>query len=219
LPDDREAKLALARRMYDVFSKMESGRYEGDSEDVLALIGRLDELDESMAGFFLDRHRENARALEGRIALMLAFACGGSEVAAFLVERLNDPYVSPGERCAILPLFDARSIVPPGRIPVSPALAETARRLLISADPQERIAGAGLLGGDSGPSTLAGLARAAGTDPDEQVRLAAVRALGRCGDEASIQVLRTLLARSSSLTDVETIEGAIRRIAARHPDR
>ena len=172
----------------------------GDDESFLKMLAQLSEIDQSMAGVFLEEFKA-ATTMEGRVAaLTLVLSAGGDQVAAFIEDSLIRADVSVENRAVILNALAGNSGMFSGldRVPMTPALCDLAERFASSADPIERSAGAGLLGGVDTQKSRDRLQEIVNSESNTKVLAAAIRALGRNGDKANYDTLKSFQNSRSS---------------------
>lgn len=195
-------KKAIAKRMLDLEGRIEDLN-DAEKKEWLRTRGMVDR---EMAAIFADGYR--AKLKEGasivtELPLHLVWNAGGPEGAELLMERLEDPRPVAHERNAILLMMAGTSLDYHEMEPftITPRVASKARDWMTSEDYLERAASAGMFGGmdasEARPALLNMLA-----DPHLLVRAAAIKALGRVGDEAALE---RLLAFQRS--EVHTLKG------------
>ena len=195
-------KKAIAKRMLDLEGRIEDLN-DAEKKEWLRTRGKVDR---EMAPIFAEGYR--ARLKEGasivtELPLHLVWNAGGPEGAELLMDRLEDSHPVSHERNAILLMISGTRLDYHEMEPftITPRVASKARAWMTSEDYLERAASAGMLGGmdasEARPALLNMLA-----DPHLLVRAAAIKALGRVGDDAALE---RLLAFQRS--EVQTLKG------------
>jgi hypothetical protein len=221
------APAALAEEIFKSFLELGDGA-NPDPDKARALFAKLGQLDETMAGYFIEQFRKSAGPDledERQTAMELALACGGPAVAEFVNVLLNDASLEPELRSELLgELSGARGgLFSIRRLPISEALASTAMTLCRSTESEDRQGGAGLLGGVKSEVSRTELRRLIVEDKDVAVRTSAILALGHVGDQASRTFLERLwtapeslgLTRQAAANVRSAIESATRELAER----
>jgi len=174
-----------------VYRDLMDARLHEDPKRWLRMLGRLAELDPSMAPHFIAKYREKQPGGDP-IALELAICCGGPEVVALLKEIFGDPKTSALQRHLAGVAMTGMGLVSqmwPKYSP-DPAMSELAVRYVGSADPADRRGAIGLLRLQPGDSARAQLQFIVSNDQDEMIRMSAVLALGDVGDASTMSFLR-----------------------------
>ena len=188
----KNEKLAIARKIYETFTKFDKGRAP-NPEEIFKAMSRLGELDEDMASFFIDRFREEKAGedtTEENMALMLAVISGGPDVTALVKEMIQDPNTSAIDRSQLMVILSGENgMFTSNRIPMDSELSQTAILLVHSSVSEDRKGGAGLLGGADTLGSRLALQDLAFNDPDLAVKTAAIRSLGYVGDNTTLQFL------------------------------
>lgn len=217
-----ESKAAAARDIFEAFVRAAKKQDEGagDTEAMVALLGRLGELDESVAGVLIGLYREQTESPGREVALILALRCGGAAPADLLSEWLDTDLVSARDRRRTMEIFGSQmESMFIRKLEVSDRLRASAERYLTSTVAGERAGAVGILGWKDDPSSRAALQRTLEQDTEESVRASALRGLGRIGDRATLQWLRTVSARPGETLQVPpALTAAIQTLEARFPE-
>ncbi len=159
-----------------------------DEDRMTTFAHRVAALGADQARGFIDRFYAADEAGARQAALLMTLRAGGAEAGRFLGELLDGGPIQETERRLALRTLPA--LESPDRIAVAPELAERAFGLSTSADADERMGGAGLLGTQETPRARERLMQMAEADADVRVRAAAVRMLGKNGDRTTLNYLR-----------------------------
>lgn len=186
LTPDLYTKVQNAKAIYEAWAKAQSG---GNAEEASKLLAKLNELDDECARFFVDRFRESDERDPDELAMTLALACGGKDVAEFLRTYVGAGAPSSDKRDLLLHALCSGSGYPFSlkNIPMDEGLVASAVYLTQSRDPDERAAGASLLQTTPGQRTR--LLELAETDSDLGVKYEAIRSLGLVGDRDTLTYL------------------------------
>jgi hypothetical protein len=165
-------------------------RLHEDPKRWLQMLGRLAELDPSMAPHFIAKYREKQPSGDPT-ALELAICCGGPEVVTLLKEIFGDPKTPPLQRHIAGVAMTGMGLVSQmwPEYSTDPALVELAGRYVGSSDPADRRGAIGLLRLQPGDSARAQLQFIVSNDQDEMIRMSAVLALGTVGDSSTMGFL------------------------------
>jgi hypothetical protein len=161
-----------------------------DPEKARIVMGRLSQLNEKSAAYFIDLYRRSNTEdseHERPVALELALASGGPAAAEFIQALLKDPTLDPILRANLLLELSglSGSFFSIRRLPVDESFAGTAMSLSQSDKPEERQAGAGLLGGVPTEASRAELMHLIEQDPETRVKTAAALSLGHVGSAST----------------------------------
>lgn len=183
----------VAERAYEDLLAIEKGGLD-DPERLRSLFAALPQLDAATAKVFIDRYRkagtEAGKQTERFVAVQLALMSGGPEAAEFLQTLLKDQSLELGLRNQVLGEVGAgNGLFSIRRLPVDESLGSTAMTFVRSEKPEERRAGAGLLGGVPTPGARLELERMLTQDSDLSVKMVAARSLGLVGDPSSRKLL------------------------------
>jgi len=191
-PERAGANADQARQHADaVYRDLTDPRSHEDPKRWLRMLGRLAELDPSMAPHFVAKYREKQPSGDPT-ALELAICCGGPEVLTLLKEIFGDPKTPAPQRHLAGVAMTGMGLVTqmwPEYSP-DPALSELAGRYVGSADPADRRGAIGLLRLQPGDASRAQLQFIVSNDQDEMIRISAVLALGAAGDSSTMSFLR-----------------------------
>jgi len=187
-PQDLQVKSA---RVADLW--LRSYRQSLSKEEEAEMLKLYAEIDATWAPYLIDIYRKVAGdPPSNRSGMLVLLFCeaGGPEVARFVADRLKDESCSESERRSLQshladPTASYRVL---DKTPTTPELALLAQSWITASEPHVRAAGARLLGGvDSADSraVLTGLL----VDANWSTRCAAILALGRAGDAASLSDL------------------------------
>ena len=215
-PASSPAESAASRRerAKSIFETFRRAFVDKEGPELLKALGAVDELDESMAAFFVERHREGIENKELRdMNLLLIHLSGGPDAAAFVVDYLRDPSRSLEERHSLLSRLSGTGVPENRKLPYGGELAASTETLLASKDAMDRAGGAGLLGGNDTDDARVRLFRLAQTDPNGGVRSAAIASLGWVGDRATYERLKTFKADDTSI-----LKRALAQLKRRFPD-
>jgi len=211
-----EADADIARRAFEDLLWMETG--EGrNPERLRSLIDHLARISERTAAFFIALFRSASESKDDgaqkRIALQLALMSGGPDAADFVQQLLMDPTLDAGLRDQLLSELSSRGdgLFSIHRLPVGESLASTAMLMIHSAKPDERRAGASLLGGVRSSASRGELIRLL-QDSDGNVRESAARSLGIVGDQTTKTILETYAAQTQDAGLRTAAASAIREI-------
>lgn len=215
-------KLAIAKEIYQCFlTMMKSTQEEGGiPRDYIKNVARLEELDESVTPFFLEKYRK-AEGEEKELAMGLALCCGGREGATFVMELLENATLSEKERNSLLSALTTwgdNGLFPCKPLLVGPELAQKAFQLAESARDEERYAGIALLGQYDDASCRAKLQQFASSDSNPVVRSSAILALGRVGDRTTLAYLQSYAVPSDQPYLQQQIKGAIAKLKKKFPE-
>jgi len=156
---------------------------------------RLRELRPEMAAWFIGKFREaTVNDVCRQMALELALSCGGPQAVAFFEELVafkGDRNLGHYLQIAISLLEEGHLAPRPRQFPVSDSLFGMTRSWLTSRDRGDRRAALVLLGFAEPKVALPVVTQAATGDDDPYVRMAAIREMGRIGDAATLDYLRT----------------------------
>lgn len=196
-----------ARKAEEIYRGMSDPKGQEDPKEFLKLTGMLAELRPSMTATFARIYRE-AKPRHDAIALELALASGGAEAAALLKEIFGSPLTQKAERVLVgISLSGEGTLIKMANgIPADPAFAVLAATTLGLTDPRERIAGVGLLGLQSIDQSRSTLLSLVAQDTDENVRMAALRVLGRNGDRSTLDFLMSYAASSFPELSLDTTD-------------
>jgi len=196
----------------------------------LRMLGRLGEIDSSMTAWCVKKYRDSKPKVDS-VALELALGSGGPEAVALLKEILGSSPSLPEERVKLGIVLNGQSMISRiGRgLPVDDELARLGERALAQTDPWERMAGIGLLGLQDTEGSRAQLQSLVSQEPNEHAKEAAIRALGKVGNRASLEflggyALATIPPPKSPEDDAErtpldqALRDAIRDLRKRFPD-
>lgn len=161
---------------------------DGEEDRMTTFAHRVAGLVPEQARGFIDRFYAAGEAGSRQAALLMTLRAGGADAGRFLGELLDGGPIQEAERRLALRALPA--LEAPGRIAVAPELAERAFGLSASADADERMGGAGLLGTQETPRARERLMQMAEADADVRVRASAVRMLGKNGDRTTLNYLR-----------------------------
>jgi hypothetical protein len=203
-------------RAESIFETFRRAFVDKEGPELLKALGSVDELDESMAAFFVERHRAGIENAELRnMNLLLIHLSGGPQAASFVVDFLRDPAVPAAERNSLLHNLSGTGLPELRKLPYEGALAATTETLLASKVPAERMGGAGLLGGSPDDGARVRLLRLAESDPDAGVRSSALASLGWTGDRATYERLKSWKAEGG---EKSALERALAQLKRRFPD-
>lgn len=207
------------RRAAEIFDSFKRAMASKEGPALIKALGSVDELDASTAAYFVERYREGIEDRELRdMTLMLILLSGGSDAAAFVVESLGNPATPEAERSSLLRSLGGAGLPVNGKLPYDPAIARTAEALLASANPLERMGGAGLLGGSDTDDARVRLARMAERDADAGVRAAAIDSLGWTGDRATLSWLKAFPRPNPDTGVGAALTRALAQLKRRFPD-
>jgi hypothetical protein len=227
-PPSGDSSREFAALVYKDYLEMEKGgaARNPDPDKLREFLGRLSRLDQSSAGYFIERFREAAKGEdqvdERTVAIELTLASGGAAAAEFVNLLLHDPTLHPAHRMNLLNELSGLSggFFSIRRLPVSEELTSTALVLAKSADEQDRKGGAGLLGGVRTEASRSELRRLIEEDPNLKVKTAAVLSLGHVGDPSTQTFLENFwrskaatLSGSEGARLTKAIEGALKELA------
>lgn len=185
----RDASLHAAREIFDdLVGARAAEKTPRGGADLDRITRRLSDLEPRMAPFFAERFRAETEAARRQAALLLTLRAGGPEAGEILGDVVAGRRGTPEDRALVLRALPA--LDPAGPIPVDLALVRRAARMAASRDPVERMGAAGILGTQETLDARERLMTMAETDPDGNVRAAAIRMLGRVGDQATLLYLR-----------------------------
>ncbi len=195
------------RKAEEIYKGMTNQKVEEDPKEFLRVSGQLADLRPSMTAVFARKYRD-AKPRMDSIALELALASGGPEAAALLKEIFGSPSTSKTERIvAGISLSGEGSLMKMANaIPLDPVLASLATTTLGLTDPYERMAGVGLLSLQATDQSRSALQSLVAQDKDEQVRMAALRVLGRNGDRSTLDYLLSYAASSFPELSLESTD-------------
>jgi hypothetical protein len=190
----------LAERVFEDWIALSTGNIQ-DSEQLRVLFGRLLKLDPSSTRTFIEHFRKapSSKSSERQAALQLAMWVGGAETAEFLHILLKDSSLEAPVRDELLRELGSTGagMFSIKRLPVDDALGSTAMTLARSRNPDERRAGAGLLGGVATTASRLELLRILSEDPDSGVKGVAIRSLSYVGDPATRKALEPWAAQTA----------------------
>lgn len=213
-PAGAESRRERAKSIFETFRR---AFVDKEGPELLKALGSVDELDESMAAFFVERHRAGIENAELRnMNLLLIHLSGGPDAAAFVVDLLRDPAAPADQRSSLLQHLSGTGIPENRKLPYAGDLAATAETLLASKEAADRRGGAGLLGGNDSDASRVRLLRMAQSDPDAGVRAAALSSLGWVGDRADYERLKAWKAPAGS--EKTALERALAQLKRRYPD-
>jgi len=217
----------FAALVYKDYLEMEKGgaNQTPDPEKFREFLGRLSRLDQSSAGYFIERYREAGNGEdpdhERSVAIELTLASGGAAAAEFVNLLLHDPTLRPADRWNLLSELSGMNggFFSIRRLPVNEELTSTALVLTKSSQELDRQGGAGLLGGVRTEASRTELRRLIDVDPNLKVKTAAVLSLGHVGDPSTRTFLENLwTSKASTFTGSEgarlskAIEGALKEL-------
>jgi hypothetical protein len=196
-----------ARKAEEVYKGMIDQKAAEDPKAFMKLTGQLADLRPSMAAVFARKYRE-ARPRIDSVALELTLASGGPVAGDLLKEIFGSPSTQVGERIvAGISLSGEGALMKMANgIPPDPTLAILAATTLGLTDPHERMAGVGLMGLQTTDQSRATLQSLVSQDKDEQVRMAALRVLGRNGDRSTLDYLLSYAAASFPELSLDTTD-------------
>lgn len=219
------------RKADEIHKQIANPKAHEDLKGWLRSIGQMADLQPTMTPLFARKYRDARPRIDGA-ALELALAAGGPEAAALLKEIFGNPSTPKAERIAAGISLSGDGLLTrmTTNIPVDPELTQLAMSALALPDPFERQAGAGLLGLQATAQARQTLQSIAQQDRDEQIRIAAFRALARVGDRSSLDYLQTYASgafpsllredtQEENLTPLErTLLQTLSRLSERFPD-
>ncbi len=215
-------KLAIAKEIYEAFLASMKAEETGEgSGNYWKVLGRLDELDESMASFFIGKYSKAEGKEESELALGLALWSGGKEAVEFIKELLRDSSLGGKARNSLLQSFAMwgdDGFYPAKPLPVDSELAQMAFQLAESPKTEERSGGAGILGHCDDPASRAKLQQLASSDSDTRVRYAVLQALGKVGDRATLAYLASYTVPSDQPDLQQQLKGAIAKLKKKYPE-
>jgi len=180
-----------ARKAEEVYKQLSHPTINEDPKAFMRATGWLADLRPTMTPIFVKKYRE-AKPKHDSIALELALGSGGPEAAALLKEILGSPSTSMAERIQVGISLSGEGLlttIMATSVPVDPELANLGMSSLALTNPLERLAGVGILGLQSSDQSRSALQSLVVQDKDEQVRIAALHALGRVGDRSTLEYL------------------------------
>lgn len=196
---DLEARLSTvpatedeAHKAEEIYKQLKHPTVQEDPKAFMRATGFLADLRPTMTPIFVRKYRESKPQIDS-VALELALGSGGPEAAALLKEILGNPSISKAERVSVgISLTGEGLLTQMGSsVRVDSELANLGINSLALADPLERLAGIGILGLQSSDSSRLALQNLVVQDPNEQVRIAALHALGRVGDRSTLDYLHS----------------------------
>lgn len=184
-----------ARKAEELHKHLSNPKLQEDLRGWMKAVGGLADLNPTMTPIFAKKYRESRPKVDG-LALELALGSGGPEAAALLKEIFGNPSTPKAERVVAGICLSGDGLITRmmATVPVDPELAGLGMNALAMGDPLERQAGVGILGLQATDSARSSLQSLAVQDRDEQVRVAALRALGRVGDPSTFEYLRSYAA-------------------------
>ena len=196
----KEDKLALAKEMMECLRKGKQ-----DPAAFRRLLQLIAELDPAMGPYFIERLEDPNETADKKPLYDLILASGGPEVADWLLAKLNDTATDENMRHRLLRVLggSSKEIFNMRNLPVNAALADLAYRYASATEGDERRAAAGLLGGVPSVESRTVLCRLASTDPDNDVKEAAVRSLALAGDKDTLAWLDTYQPTITGLNEWE----------------
>jgi hypothetical protein len=202
----------LAERVFEDWIALSTGNIQ-DSEQLRVLFGRLLKLDPSSTRTFIEHFRKapSSKSSERQAALQLAMWVGGAETADFLHILLKDSSLEAPIRDELLRELGSTGagMFSIKRLPVDESLGSTAMTLARSRNPDERRAGAGLLGGVATPASRIELLRILSEDPDSGVKGVAIRSLSYVGDPSTRKALEPWAAQTADTSLQKAAAAAI----------
>ncbi len=213
-------KLKRAKEIYELFLSATNNK---EGPEMVKAIGAIDELEEEMAPYFIEKLKAGVEDEELKhMLLFLTLMCGGKDVGAYVVERLGDASMNAEERQELLHGLAGMGGPVTKKLPLDEGLARLADRLIVSNDENERMGGAGLLGGGSTDTARVTLRRMAESDPSTQVRAAAIGSLGWNGDRTTLAWLEAYPKPGADDPQgfwiKRSLEGAIAQLKKRFPE-
>ena len=214
----RGAALDKAKELYAIFRRAAAAGSKGIP--ALDVFKKLRDVTEDMASYFINEYgkieKSPEKAKERSAALMLALMSGGEDSAEFLRSFLTDPTAPQADRNYALALLHLdEGLVRVGRIPVDAELFRIAMTLTQSQKSPERAAGAGLLGRRESTESRLTLQGIASNDSSSSVRAAAISALGKVGDRATLDYLKAILTGSEDGNLNRSVRNAITALEAK----
>jgi hypothetical protein len=186
-PLDPEAGNRSAAELYDGLTNR---KMQEEPAAWLRMLGRLGEMDRSMTTWCVKKYRESKPKVDA-VALELAVRAGGPEAVALLKEILGSSHALPGDWATVGIVLSGQGMISRvgGGLQVDEELARLGERALARSDPWERMAGIGLLGCQDTDGSRAMLQSLVSQELNGPAKQAAIRALGRVGNRASLDFL------------------------------
>jgi len=191
--DSSEDRLTLA---HVIWAQMSRPRFWKDQEAQDETLPKLKLLGPDMAGFFIERYREEGLTRELRSeAIRLVMACGGPAAADLLLELMQAPLSEEMKILRLAPIAALSAVrasftKPPKDFPVSEALWNGAMALRTSEGAWDRVLAFSVLTLGKREEWMPILMQAARTDSSGLVRSETVYLLAQRGDADTLAFLR-----------------------------
>ncbi|MHC4606500.1 MAG: HEAT repeat domain-containing protein, partial [Planctomycetota bacterium] len=200
----------FARDAHEILMRfMSSEAGNAGRAELKQVVDVLRDAGDDMAAHFVEIYHRCAPGARREAALMLTLMAGGRHATALLNEYLTDIATPIGDRRALLRILGKAVLPFPVKpVRVGPRLAGTAMNLAQSEDKMDRSGATVILGWYDDPSSRQILMGLAEQDPEEEVRIAAVRALAKVGDEAARQYLEAFAEKEEESEAVKAAAAA-----------